>query len=162
MLIRWQGGADEELRVPLARPCHQRWKHSSQLVARVRELSKELSEAAIAQKLNEEGLRTNKGNAFSVSVISWIRYKHRIAGPFARRAGEETIREVGTRLGVSDHVVRYWLNQGLISYRRAGRRYWLQLSEEQEAHLRTWVQHSKRIAKVRMSESQQQIEGSVL
>ena len=76
--VRWQGGACEEIRVELPRPIADRWRHDDALVERVRELAMTLDDAQIAARLNDDGLKTNKGNPFTIKSIKWIRHKHKI------------------------------------------------------------------------------------
>ncbi|MEZ6130065.1 MAG: recombinase zinc beta ribbon domain-containing protein [Planctomycetaceae bacterium] len=103
--VRWQGGACEELRVELPRPTADRWRHDAALIERVRELAQTLRDTEIAARLNEEGLRTNKGNRFTIKSIKWIRHKHRIPPADDRKAGELTVKETAERLGVSRGVI---------------------------------------------------------
>ena len=92
--VRWQGGYCEDLQVELPRPTAERWRHSDAVVKRVRELARNYSDDEIAVTLNAEGLRSNKGNAFTRSSISWIRHKHAIPPVDKKKPGELTVHEV--------------------------------------------------------------------
>ena len=120
--VRWQGGVCEEIRVELPRPVADRWRHDDALIERVRELAKTLDDAQIAARLNDEGLKTNKGNPFTIKSIKWIRHKHDIPRVDDRKAGELTVKEVAERLGVSPGVIYYWIDKGLISRTSTQRR----------------------------------------
>lgn len=145
--VRWQGGADESLRVELPRSACDRWRHDEALVDRVRELAKQLDDAQIAEQLNNEGLMTNKGNSFTVKSIKWIRHKHSIPPADDRKEGELTVKEVAKRMGVGPGVIYYWIDQKLIPGRRrnAGSPYLLAFTPEVEQQLAKRIAHSKRI-----------------
>lgn len=145
--VRWQGGVCEEIRVELPPPVAERWRHDGELIERVRELAKTLDDAEIAARLNDEGLKTNKGNAFTIKSIKWIRHKHSIPRADDRKAGEFTVKEVAQRLRVSSGVVYYWIDKGLISGRRhnAGSPYLLEITPDIEQELAKRVAQSTRI-----------------
>jgi DNA invertase Pin-like site-specific DNA recombinase len=145
--VRWQGGVCEEIRVELPRPVADRWRHDDALIERVRELAMTLDDAQIAARLNDEGLKTNKGNPFTIKSIKWIRHKHKIPPVDDRKAGELTVKEVAARLGVSCGVVYYWIDKGLIHGRRrnAGSPYLLAVTPELEQELAQRVAQSTRL-----------------
>jgi len=136
--LRWQGGQIEDLEVDLPRKTADRWRHSVELIERVRELAKELSDVEIAAKFNNEGLKSNKGNSFTRSSISWIRHKHSIP-PVDKRAKDElTVKQVTKRFGVTAAVVYGWISEGLVSARRlnGGSPYWITIGPEDENTLK--------------------------
>ena len=145
--VRWQGGECEELRVELPRPVADRWRHDDALIERVRELAMTLDDARIAARLNDDGLKTNKGNLFTIKSIKWIRHKHNIPRVDDRKTGEFTVKEVAARLGVSCGVVYYWIGKGLIRGRRHndGSPYLLAMTPELEQELAKRVAQSTRL-----------------
>lgn len=145
--LRWQGGFCEELRVELPRSTSDRWRHDDALVERVRELARTLEDGQIAALLNDEGLKTNKGNSYTINSIKWIRHKHNISRADDRKAGEFTVKELAQKLNVSPGVVYYWIDKGLISGRRqnAGSQYLLAITTEIEQELAKLVSESNRI-----------------
>ena len=145
--VRWQGGACEELRVELPRAAADRWRHDAALIERVRELARTLDDAGIAARLNDEGLKTNKENSFTIKSIKWIRHKHLIPRADDRKAGELTVKEAAERLGVSRGVIYYWIDKGLISGRRhnAGSPYLLAITPNTERELAKRVAQSTRM-----------------
>ena len=58
-----------------------------------------------------------RGKHFTASMVSWIRFKHRIPGP-ARPSGTLSVAEVGQRYGVSHWVVYEWIGKGLLPAHR--------------------------------------------
>jgi DNA invertase Pin-like site-specific DNA recombinase len=145
--VRWQGGACEELRVELPRAAADRWRHDDTLIERVRELARTLDDAGIAARLNDEGVRTNKGNCFTIKSIKWIRHKHNIPRADDRKAGEFTVTEAAEKLGVSPGVIYYWINKGLIPGRRhnAGSPWLLAITPKIEQELAKRIAQSTRM-----------------
>ena len=145
--LRWQGGQCESLQVQLPRPPAERWRHSEALVQRVRELAREYSDDEIAAQLNAAGLRSNKGNAFTRSSVSWIRYKHRIPPADKKKPGEQTVHEVSQQFGVSPSVVYYWIANKIVTARRLnhGLPYWIAITPQKRRELEKWVRQSTRI-----------------
>jgi DNA invertase Pin-like site-specific DNA recombinase len=145
--VRWQGGQCEDLRVELPRPSADRWRHDDALVQRVRELAQKYSDNEIADQLNAEGLKSNKGNAFTRSSVSWIRHQHAIPPVNKKKPEEQTVKEVAQRFGVSPGVVYYWIANKIITARRLnhGSPYWITLTAQKERELERWVRESNRI-----------------
>jgi hypothetical protein len=73
--------------------------------------------ASACQVSNRDGLTSSTGKPFTVSMIRWIRYKHRIPGP-SLPAGTFSVSQVRERYGVSMWVVYYWIDRGLITAQR--------------------------------------------
>src|SRR5262249_18038610 len=90
--IRWQGGATEvvELRLPANRPDVLRYPPT--VIDRVRDLACEHDDSEIAALFNDESLTSSTGKAFTASMISWIRFKHRLSGP-SRPPGTLTVND---------------------------------------------------------------------
>ena len=74
-------------------------------------------DAEIIVLLNRDGLTSSTGKPFTVSMIRWIRYKHRIPGP-SLPTGTFSVSQVRKRYGVSMWVVYYWIDRGLITAQR--------------------------------------------
>ena len=145
--LRWQGGQCEDLPVELPRPAAERWRHSDVLVQRVRELAENYSDEEIAAHFNAEGLKSNKGNAFTRSSISWIRHKHAIPPVDKKRPEEQTVKDVSRQFRVNPGVVYYWIANKIITARRLnhGSPYWITIDPQKKRELETWVRESNRI-----------------
>ena len=117
------------------------------MVDRVRELAREHCDEDVVAALNQEGRRSATGEAFNVSMVRWIRYKHRISAPDFQRPGERSVRQVADELGVSRSVVYYWIDRGVIAARRRnhGSPYWITFDDDTKEALRTWVRNSSRL-----------------
>jgi DNA invertase Pin-like site-specific DNA recombinase len=147
--LRWQGGATEDLVVDLPLKTADRWRYPEALVNKVRQLAQQQTDHQIAVALNQEGLRSAKGRAFTDSMVAWIRGKHRIPAPMLQQPGELTVRQLSQKFAVSQNVVYYWLEKGLLTARspQPHGRMWITLTDQQEQQLQAWVTNSKRIAK---------------
>jgi hypothetical protein len=143
MHIRWQGGATEtlELRLSPNRPDVVRYPDA--FVARIRALASRHDDHEIVALLDRDGLKSSTGKPFTVSMIRWIRYKHRIFGP-SLPEGTLNVRQVRERYGVSMWVVYYWIERGLIDARRRkpGLPYAITISDKTDRTLRNWVANS--------------------
>lgn len=145
--VRWQGGVNEELTITLPRKNADRWRHDESLIERVRELARTLSDAEIAQRFNDEGLRSNKGNLFTRSSVSWIRCTHDIPPADKKLEGELTVREVARQFAVRPSVVYYWIERKIVSARRlnGGSPFWIAINEEKRVELERRVRESKHL-----------------
>jgi DNA invertase Pin-like site-specific DNA recombinase len=151
MQIRWQGGATEvvELRLPPNRA--DALRYPATVVDKVRGLASQHDNNEIAALLNRERLTSSTGKPFTASMISWIRYKHRISGP-SSPAGTLTVNQVCERYGVSMHVVYYWIERGHISAlrRKPGLPYAITITDTTDRALREWVATSSRISQTQI------------
>lgn len=157
--LRWQGGATEDLVVALPLKAADRWRYPEVIVNKVRQLARQQTDQQIASALNQEGLRSAKGRTFNANMIAWIRSKHRIPAPVLQQPGELTVAQLGRKFAVSQHVVYYWLQNGLVTARRAqpNGRMWIKLTVQQEQALQAWVTNSGRIARAKAQPTQEEI-----
>ena len=145
--IRWQGGASETRVIDLPPAIADTLRYSDEVVAGVRELAATLPDDQIAATLNRENRRSSKGKMFNVSMIRWIRYRHKIPAAVLKHPQEQTVQQIAQRFGVSIHVVYYWIERGLVETRRfnEGSPYWITISAEKEQDLLEWIRRSSRI-----------------
>ncbi len=157
--LRWQGGATEDLVVELPLKAADRWRYPEALVNKVRQLAQQQTDQQIALALNQDGLRSAKGRAYTASMIAWIRGKHRIPAPVLHQPDELTVRQLSQKFAVSQHVVYYWIQKSLVTARRPkpNSQMWITLTNQQEQQLQAWISGSKRIAKAKAREAQKEI-----
>ncbi len=141
--IRWQGGAIETIAIRLPPNRAEAIRYPDTFIARVRILAERHNDHDIVALLNRDGLTSSTGNLFTVSMIRWIRYKHRISGR-ARPAGTFTVSEIRQRYGVSLGVVHYWIERGIVSawQRKSNAPYAIVINDEADQRLRQWVASS--------------------
>jgi hypothetical protein len=142
--IRWRTGATEELLV-LRSVSRQTPKAVIEAVRRLQDRSN----TEIVATLNETGLATGARHAFSTRAVRWIRYAHAIPAPPASpslRAGESTVAEVATRLGIAENTVYQWIGRRHLDARRdAAGRLCVRFPHEVEQACRESVARSTRI-----------------
>jgi len=94
----------------------------------------------IIELLNGEGLTSSTGKPFTLEMISWIRYKHRIPGPLPP-AGTLTVGQVRQRYGVSLWVVHYWIQRRIVpaTQRRPNAPYAITIDRNLDRRLRKCV-----------------------
>ncbi len=147
--ICWTGGACEDLTATLPAKMQDRLRYPPQRVEEIRRLATEHTDAEIAELLNIWGQRSSHGKRFTGKMIGWIRYKHCIRTLTLKHPEELTVAEVAAQFGVSQGVVYYWIERGILPARQqaANRAYWITLTDAKAKELQVWVQASKRIAK---------------
>ena len=142
--VRWQGGACSDTTVALPRRIADRLRYPTQIVDRVRELSRQLSDPQIAEAMNQQGLHSSRGLPFTLAMIKWIRYRYAIPSVCLKRPEELTVRQLADRLAVSIHFVHYWIKHGVIEARQLDGRgpFWITLTDQQEHELHDRVRKS--------------------
>jgi len=141
--IRWQGGATETIEVRQRPNRADAVRYPEALVAKIRALAERHADKEIAVRLNAEGLTSSTSKSFTASMISWIRFKHRVPGP-SRLPGTLTVSEVRARYGVSMHVVYYWIARGIVAatQRETNTPYAITINDNVDRRLRKWVANS--------------------
>ena len=145
--VRWQGGACEDIVVPLKHAFGNGWRYPVDLVRRVRQMSASMYDGQIATELNRQGMRSLTGKPFNSEMIRSVRHARYVPQPPFRRSDELTIKEMRNRFGVSAFVVRYWIERGIVSAHQqsAGSAWLIQLNPEKEAALKRWVERSPQL-----------------
>ena len=145
--IRWQGGACSDTTVELPPSTADQMRYPAERIEQIRALATTLTDPQIAVALNEKGITSPTGKAFTVAMISWVRFKHRIAGP-APHPDEFTVDQVMKKFGVSRHVVYYWIEREIIEARQLsrGKPYWITLNDAKTQELIDWVKHSSHLS----------------
>jgi DNA invertase Pin-like site-specific DNA recombinase len=142
--IRWQGGACSDVTINLPKPFAEVLRYPPAIVEQVRELSLHLSDRQIVAHLNQEGVRSSSGRSFTLSMVKWIRHRYGIPPTSFRRPDELTVQQLANRLGISTHMVYYWIERNVIQARKHDNRgvWWITLDAAREEQLRNWVRTS--------------------
>ena len=122
--VRFKGGATAERKVPLL-PAKNEWLRTPEpTLARIRELSKEMTADAMIPRLREEGLLSAHGGSLTRASIHVLRSKHRIPGPlrYWRSQGYLTGKEMASLLGVVPATVCQWASEGKLRTKRIDER----------------------------------------
>jgi DNA invertase Pin-like site-specific DNA recombinase len=142
--IRWQGGACSDVTINLPKPFAEVLRYPPAIVEQVRELSLHLSDRQIVAHLNQEGVRSSSGRSFTLSMVKWIRHRYGIPPTSFRQPDELTVQQLANRLGISTHMVYYWIERNVIQARKHDNRgvWWITLDAAREEQLRNWVRTS--------------------
>jgi DNA invertase Pin-like site-specific DNA recombinase len=141
--VCWQGGATETLEVQLPPNRAEAVRYPEPFIARVRELAVRHHDKEIVELLRADGNRSSTGKPLTLSMIKWLRYKHRIPAP-RPPDGTLSVRQVRDRYGVSLWVVHYWISRGLVAVqqRKPNTPYAISIDDKSDEFLRTWVANS--------------------
>ncbi len=114
--IRFQGGAMETLQLPRPLRAWQLRQTDPQVIDAIDHLLNEFTESQIAERLNQQGMRTGEGLEFTGRLVSRIRrvYGIRPRRDRLRERGLMTATEVAEELGVARATVRHWRDHGLL------------------------------------------------
>lgn len=159
--VRWQGGAIEDLEVGIPEKSCDKWRHSPEIIHQVKQFALTMTDEQIVREFNQMGLKTNKENPFTIDSIKWIRYKHKIPSPRLQKPDELSINQTAEKFNVSHHVIRYWIERGIIKARPIGSKLWVTIEPTTEVELKKRVDLSTKIA-ISRTKSQNKTGGGVL
>lgn len=113
--IHWEGGIHTKLEVTKNRTGEHGNCTDGSIVELVRELSKILSDKAIAPILNRLKLKTGSGNSWTGDRVKWLR-NHNSIDPYSgdKQADVITLQEAAERLGVCAQSVRELIKRQII------------------------------------------------
>jgi Site-specific recombinases, DNA invertase Pin homologs len=133
--VRWHGGACSDVTVTRPLPITERWRYPVATVERVRELSRYLTDAQVAQALNAQGLLTPTGKRFTFAIVNQVRHQYAVPTLYLQRPDEITVQQLANQLGVSIDLVYYWIRKGVINARKVKTPgSWLISLSEQQLH----------------------------
>lgn len=120
LLLHWQGGLHSELRVKKPRTEEHTKRTSPEAEQVVREMATKWPDGQIAATLNRMGIPTGLGNTWTASRVASFRLKAGIRGyESATKDGQcLTMYEAARKLGVSSHVIRRLILDGLLPARQ--------------------------------------------
>ena len=116
--IRFRSGKCEHLSLKKNLPYGDRRKHTDNTISKIRELAATMDDHEIADQLNQNGLTTAEGKAFTYAGVRWIRYKHNISGPYQRNRIGISVAEAANLLNISTGKVYYGISAGKIPARK--------------------------------------------
>lgn len=116
LTIHWRGGQHSQLRVRKPKTGEHGCQTPEQALAVMERMATRFSDADIAATLNRMGVRTGQDKTWTAHRVASIR---RVRGIHAFRSAEKdgawlTMREAATKLGVTSHVVRRMIQNGLL------------------------------------------------
>jgi len=120
--VRFRGGATTTLKLPLPRNAWQLLKTPDQVLAQIDALLEHHTEAETVAILNQRGLRTGAGKPFTMTSLHWVQYARGAKShkQHLQAAGLLTTKEIASKLGKSEGVVRTWRRKGILQACRCG------------------------------------------
>jgi len=120
LVIHWKGGRHTELRTKKPKPGEHGAKTSERALGIIREMAGRWSDEAIAACLNRQGLPTGQGKTWNAKRVSSIRRVNDIHGYLsADKTGPyRTMTEAANELGVTNHVIRRLIKDGILPAKR--------------------------------------------
>lgn len=122
--LRFRGGANQELHLPLPKAAWELTKTKPEIVAEVDRLMDHHTEGEIAKLLNERGWHSSLGDPFTLRMIHRVRHAYRLKTRRARiqEQGLLTARQIAPRIGSTPKRVKYWRQAGLLRGVKLGER----------------------------------------
>lgn len=116
LVIHWRGGQHSELRVRKPATGEHGCRASDEALAVVRGMAGRWPDDQAAATLNRMGLRTGQGKSWTARRVGSLRMTHGIhAYRSAEKNGEWfTMREAAQELGVTSHVIRRLIQEGVL------------------------------------------------
>lgn len=116
LVVHWKGGQHTELRTRKPKTGEHRRRASEEAHAVIRGMAARWSDEHIAASLNRMGLRSGQGNSWTAGRVEAFRGTH---GIHAYRPAEKdgtwlTMSEAASELGVTHHVIRRLIREGLL------------------------------------------------
>lgn len=125
--VMWVTGAVSELAVdrPSRKTVH---ATPAEAVDRIRDLVEAgLTTHEIAADLNERGIKTGKGRSWTMGAVQLVRRKNGLQSPppsvpvpLRRDDGLLSTNGVAEHMGVTPHMVRYWVEKGWLNVKEGG------------------------------------------
>ena len=114
--LRFKGGATKTLTLPLPRNSWQQRQTSPDVVKEIDKLLDHCTYPQIAAILNERGLSSGEGKAFTSRFIARIQRSYSLMPRYdrLRKAGMLSVEEMAGLLGICRQQVRIWNRHGLI------------------------------------------------
>jgi excisionase family DNA binding protein len=116
LAIHWRGGQHSQLRVRKPKTGEHNCRTPDEALAVMARMATRFPDAAIAATLNRMGVRTGQGKTWTAHRVGSIRKVH---GMHAYRSAEKdgawlTMREAAAKLGVTSHVIRRMIVEGVL------------------------------------------------
>jgi DNA invertase Pin-like site-specific DNA recombinase len=114
--IRFKGGAAKTLTLPLPLNSWQQRQTSLDVVKEIDQLLDHHTYPQIAAILNEHGIRSGEGKAFTSRIVARIQRSYALIPRYdrLRKAGMLTLKEMAALLGICPQQVKIWDRHGLI------------------------------------------------
>lgn len=113
--IRFKGGANRTILLPLPQRSWEQRQTSSEVVAAIDRLLDHHTYPEIAEMLNSQGLHSGEGKPFTARIVARIQRSYQLTPRYdrLRKAGMLTVEETAQVLGINPQTVKVWNRHGL-------------------------------------------------
>ncbi len=114
--VRFRGGANRTLTLPLAKDAGELRKTSQEIVAEIDRLLDSHTDEQTSQELNKKGYKTGTGLSFTRLLVANVRIRYKLKSYFTRlrESGMMTESQVAEKLGLCVQTVKRWREHGLL------------------------------------------------
>ena len=114
--IRFKGGANRTIPLPLPQRSWEQRQTSSEVVAAIDRLLDHHTYPEIAEMLNSQGLHSGEGKPFTARIVARIQRSYQLTPRYdrLRKAKMLTVEEMAQVLGINPQTVKVWSRHGLI------------------------------------------------
>lgn len=116
IIIHWKGGRHSQVRVRKPKTGEHTRRASEETIDVIRSMAGRWSDEHIAANLNRMGLKTGQGKTWNERRVQAVRHTHGIRA--YKSAGEDdawlTMSESAEQLGVTNHVIRKLIKDGVL------------------------------------------------
>lgn len=116
--IRWHTGSCDEITVARPLPPGPAKRTPTPAAELIIRLGATTSNDDLVDILNTAGHTTGFGRPFDVDAVQWVRHVHHIPVPKPQQAGELSVAETASRLGISADAIYCWIKTGKLDVRR--------------------------------------------
>ena len=148
LVIHWKGGRHTELRTKKPKSGEHGARTSNEALGVIREMACKWSDTAIAACLNRMGMRTGQGKTWNAKRVSSIRRVNCIHGYLSadRDGPYRTMTEAAKELGVTNHVIRRLIKDGILPANRLveGAPYQIRAEDLHSARIQAAIKRKER------------------
>jgi len=120
LIIHWKGGQHSELRTRKPQTGEHRRRASDEAIAVVRQMAGRWPDDQIAASLNRMGFRTGHDKSWTAGRVQSLRNTHDIAAYCSADKESDwlTMTEAAHKLGVTNHIIRRLIRDGILPARQ--------------------------------------------
>ncbi len=114
--VRFKGGSTQTLTLSIPLSAGEARRTGDDVVGEIDRMLDHHTDAQIASRLNQRGLRSGTGGAFTPKIVSRIRRNYQLKShrDRLRDAGMLTLAELAEQLSVTSGTIKTWRNHGML------------------------------------------------
>jgi DNA invertase Pin-like site-specific DNA recombinase len=114
--VRFKGGSTQTLTLPIPLPAGEARRTGNDVIGEIDRMLDHHTDAQIASRLNQRGLRSGTGGAFTSSIVSRIRRNYRLKSRHdrLREEGMLSLAKIAEQLSVTPGTIKIWRDHGML------------------------------------------------